>query len=139
MTPKARLKRIAVDFDTAIEVLCEIVLPVIEKEIKSDTYAVELSAHVARINNELRLYLERGKDEKEAILSKVREEAAILETTKYQLENAALLVEEMTLSNLLVKASRDDIKQAVIHAVMMGDKERVLEGLKEGIKQVESV
>ncbi len=139
MTPKARLKRIAVDFDTAIEVLCEIVLPVIEKEIKSDAYAAELTAHVARINNELKLYLERGKAEKEAMLNRVKEDVAILETTKYQLENAALLVEELTLSNLLAKASRDDIKQAVIHAVMMGDKDRVLEGLREGIKQVESV
>ena len=138
MTPKARLKRIAVDFDTAIEVLCEVVLPVIEKEIKSDTYAVELTAHVARINNELKLYLERGKAEKEAIIGRIKDDEAILRTAKHQLENAALLVEEMTLSNLLAKASRDDIKQAVIHAVMMGDKERVLEGLKEGIKQVES-
>ncbi len=139
MTPKARLKRITVDFDTAIEVLCEVVLPVIEREIKSDAYAVELSAHVARINYELKLYLERGKADKEAMLSRVREEAAILETTKFQLENAALLVDELTLTNLLASASRDDIKQAVVHAVMIGDKERVLEGLREGIKQVESV
>ncbi len=47
--------------------------------------------------------------------------------------------EEITLSGLLAKASRDDICQAVIHAVMIGDKERILEGLKEGIRQVESV
>ncbi len=138
MTPKTRLKRIAVDFDTAIEVLCEIVLPVIEREIKSDAYAAELTAHVARINDELRLYLERGKAEKEAILNRVKEDAAILKTTKYQLENAALLVEEMTLTNLLVRASKDDIKQAIIHASMVGDKEKLLEGLREGIKQVES-
>ena len=139
MTPKTRLKRIAIDFDTAIEVLCEVVLPVIEKEIKSDAYAVELLGHVTRINGELKIYLERGKAEKEAMLNRVKEDAAILETTKYQLENAALLVEEMTLSNLLAKArNRDDICQAVIHACMMGDKDRVLEGLREGIKQVES-
>lgn len=139
MTPKTRLKRIAIDFDTAIEVLCEVILPVIEKEIKSDALAAELLIYVARVNDELKLYLERGKAEKEAILSRVREDMAILETTKYELENTALLVEELTLTNLLAKASRDDIKQAVIHAVMVGDRERVLEGLKEGIKQVESV
>ena len=139
MTPKDRLKRIAVDFDTAIEVLCEVVLPVIEKEIKSDTYAAELCTHVARINDELRLYLERGKAEKEAILNRVREEAVILETTKYQLENATLLVEEMTLTKILMNSTRDDIKQAVIHAAMVGDKEKLLDGLRDGIRQVESV
>ena len=139
MTPKTRLKRIAVDFETAIQVLCEVVLPVIEKEIKSDAYAAELSAHVARINDELRLYLEHGKAEKEAMIARLKQESTVLETTKYELENVTMLVEEITLTNLLAKASRDDIKQAIIHAVMMGDKDRVLEGLREGIKQVESV
>ena len=138
MTPKTRLKRIAVDFDTAIEVLSEIVLPVIEKEVQSDSYAAQVAGVIVRLGNELKVYLEHGKVEKEAMLSRVKEDVAILETTKYQLENAALLVEEMTLSNLLAKASRDDIKQAVIHAVMMGDKSRVIEGLREGIKQVEN-
>lgn len=43
------------------------------------------------------------------------------------------------LTRLLSLSSVNDIKQAVIHAVMIGDKEKILEGLKEGIKQVESV
>ena len=43
------------------------------------------------------------------------------------------------LTRLLAKASKDDLCQAVIHAVMVGDRERILKGLKEGIKQVESV
>ncbi len=138
MTPKTRLKRIAIDFDTAIEALCEVVLPVIEKEVQSDSYAAQVAGVIARLGNELKIYLEHGKAEKEAMLDRVKKDVAILETTKYQLENAALLVEDITLANLLAKASKDDICQAVTHAVMIGDKERVLEGLKEGIKQVES-
>lgn len=42
------------------------------------------------------------------------------------------------LTRLLSLSSVNDIKQAVIHAVMVGDKDKILEGLKEGIKQVES-
>jgi len=131
MTVKTRLKRIAIDFETAIEVLCEVVLPVIEKEVNSDAYAVELT-------KELKFYLERGKVEKEAMLDRLKSDEAILRTAKSQLENAALLVGEMTLTKLLASAGKDDIKQAVIHAVMVGDKERILEGLKEGIEQVEN-
>jgi hypothetical protein len=128
---KTRLKRIALDFDGAIEVLYDIILPVIEKEVNSDAYA-------ARLAEELRLYLERGKAEKEVILGAIKEDEAMLRTVKYQLENTSLFVEEMTLAKMLAGASRDDIKQAVIHAVMVGDRERVLEGLREGIEQVES-
>jgi len=135
---KARLKRISLDFDAAVEVLHDVVLPVIGREVESDTYAAELAAHAARLNEELQLYLERGKAEKEAMLGAIKEDEAMLRTVKYQLENTTLLIEEMTLTKLLASASRDDIKQAVIHAVMVGDRERVLEGLREGIKQVES-
>jgi len=136
---KARLKRISLDFDAAVEVLHDVVLPVIGREVESDTYAAELAAHAARLNEELRLYLERGKAEKEAMLGVVKEDEAMLRTVKYQLENTTLLIEEMTLTKLLASAaSRDDIKQAVIHAVMVGDRGRILEGLREGIKQVES-
>lgn len=42
------------------------------------------------------------------------------------------------LTRLLSLSSVNDIKQAVIHTVMIGDKDKILEGLKEGIKQVES-
>lgn len=134
---KARLKRVALDFESAIEVLCDVVLPVIEKEVESDTYAAELSSHIARVNEELNLYLKQGKAEKEAMLSRLKEESVILETTKYQLENVTLLAEELTLTKMLVSASIYDIKEAVKNALMIGDRGKILRTLKEVIEEVE--
>ena len=129
---KARLKRIALDFDGAIEVLYDVVLPVIEKEVNSDVYA-------ARLAEELRLYLERGKAEKEVILGVLKEDESILKTVKFQLDNTSLLVEEMTLTKLLAGATSYDIKEAVKNALMIGDKDKILRTLKEVIEEVESV
>lgn len=56
----------------------------------------------------------------------------VLKTAKH----ASTPLGEMTLAKMLSNASRDDICQAVIHAVMIGDKERILAGLREGIEQV---
>ncbi len=134
---KTLIRKATGDFQTAVEVI-DTVLPIIQREVKSDAFAVEISSQVARLGNELKVYLEGSAVEKQAILDHLHEDEAILKTAKYQLEHANALLGEMTLANQLSKASRDDIRQAVIHAVMMGDKERVLDGLREGIKQVES-
>ena len=133
---KTLIRKATGDFQTAVEVI-DIVLPVITREVKSDAFAIEIAAQVARLGNELKVYLEGSVTEKQAILDQLHEDEAILRTAKYQLEHANTLLGEMSLANMLRSASKEDICQAVIEAVRVGDRGRIVEGLREGIEQVD--
>ena len=68
-----------------------------------------------------------------------RETNILLNRAVSDLKNVALLIDEMTLTRMLVSASAHDIKEAVKNALMIGDRDRVLRALKEAIEEVESV
>jgi hypothetical protein len=132
---KTLIRKATGDFQTAVEVI-DTVLPVISREVTSDEYAIEIAAHAIRLGQELKVYLEGSRTEKQAILDQLHEDEAILRTAKYQLEHANTLLGEMSLANMLCSASKDDIRKAVIEAVRMGDKEKILGGMREGIEEV---
>jgi hypothetical protein len=88
-----RLKRaMGTDIAAVVEVL-DYVVPIIEKEVQSDEYAVELAECITRLSNELKRYIHTGQDEKNVLLGKMREVEPILHTSKYELANLVTLEE----------------------------------------------
>lgn len=88
---KKRLKKaMGVDFEQAVEVM-EMILPALEKGMEGDTYAIELAATAARLNEEIKVYLTSKQSGDRAMVGQLKETMPILRDAKYELAHIMTL------------------------------------------------